>query len=332
MVKIISFDTETTGLPSNIKNIDEITLKMWENKYADTWPYIVQLSYITYDTDTNENNTYDIYIDLPKNVVEKTLENEKTHIMVLKAVNTGLHNKRTPIKEALLQFMEHFAECDVCVGQSVLYDRKMLLAELMRLYKKSHNGKVHEYLNMLYDEKSKFYCTLKNSKNIIKIYYPEKYNLHFKKNRTSYKIPSLKELYFVLFGYAPIDTSLHNALIDSVVCLRVFYRLWFLGARNNTYKKINHFCGTGEPDIYKKDKGEAISAMIESITPEGIDPKGGYTNGLTICEPISLSVISYGIDNNISIEAAKRFFNKKKSRKHKKNIYNKNKKTRKHHI
>ena len=47
-MRIIIFDTETTGLPKS-KFISPDTL----NK----WPHIVQFSYIIYDTDLNDINT-----------------------------------------------------------------------------------------------------------------------------------------------------------------------------------------------------------------------------------------------------------------------------------
>ena len=40
-MRILLFDTETTGLPPSKRNLD-----------PTTWPYIVQLSYLILDTDT----------------------------------------------------------------------------------------------------------------------------------------------------------------------------------------------------------------------------------------------------------------------------------------
>jgi DNA polymerase III epsilon subunit-like protein len=44
-MKVLIFDTETTGLPKS-KIISQDTL--------DKWPHIVQFSFIIFDTDTNE--------------------------------------------------------------------------------------------------------------------------------------------------------------------------------------------------------------------------------------------------------------------------------------
>ena len=61
IMSILVFDTETTGLPQFRVSPN--------NNNISTWPYIVQLSYILYDTDKNKIiNTYDSIIKLPKEV------------------------------------------------------------------------------------------------------------------------------------------------------------------------------------------------------------------------------------------------------------------------
>ena len=42
-MKLLVFDTETTGLPEKGAKINE----------TNKWPYIIQLSYILYDTENN---------------------------------------------------------------------------------------------------------------------------------------------------------------------------------------------------------------------------------------------------------------------------------------
>ena len=39
------------------------------------------------------------------------------------------------------------------------------------------------------------------------------------------KYPKLSELYENLFNKVPVD--LHNSLIDTIVCLRCFMKMWF---------------------------------------------------------------------------------------------------------
>ena len=59
-MKIAVFDTETTGLPKT-KTINEPSLHLW--------PYIVQFSYIIYDTELKKiTKTVDLVIKIPENI------------------------------------------------------------------------------------------------------------------------------------------------------------------------------------------------------------------------------------------------------------------------
>jgi hypothetical protein len=82
-----------------------------------------------------------------------------------------------------------------------------------------------------------------------------------------------------MFGYTPDESALHDALVDVVVCLRVFYRLWMSGIKISHCKTpITEICGRGPPDIYNLDteSGGEITKYINAITPEGIDPEGNF--------------------------------------------------------
>jgi len=166
MVKILVFDTETTGLPPfqvNEENFSPIkTGNKWETwteyntrlteiindsklekemidkepellqNYKDSWPYIVQLSYIFFDTENNETIVKDIYINLP----EKFTTSEylaQAHPITRMAIEAGLQNDaRLNMNEALIEFMEHFEKADVVTGHNVSFDKNMLLAECAR--------------------------------------------------------------------------------------------------------------------------------------------------------------------------------------------------------
>jgi hypothetical protein len=82
-----------------------------------------------------------------------------------------------------------------------------------------------------------------------------------------------------MFGYTPDESALHDALVDVVVCLRVFYRLWMSGIKISSCKTpVTEVCGRGLPDIYNLDaeSGGEITKYIHAITPEGIDPEGNF--------------------------------------------------------
>ena len=59
MTKVLVFDVETTGLPKKWKpSIDEL----------DMWPFIVQISWIVYDTDATDLITIKDYIIKLENI------------------------------------------------------------------------------------------------------------------------------------------------------------------------------------------------------------------------------------------------------------------------
>jgi len=325
MVKILVFDTETTGLPpfqidekdyppekinengdwesyddynDSItqlrakKRAEEKALEkdssLWQ-KYRETWPYIVQLSYIMFDTDTNETIVVDDYIEIPPKFIDPEYL-ATAHPITKAAIESGLKATRINISDSIDKFMTYFNTANVVTGHNVKFDINMLLAECTR----NNNDAV---FNKLIEPESaaKIYCTACKSTNIVKIFY--QYANRYKNPPTVFKTPKLNQAYFRMFGYAPNEAALHNALIDVVACLRVFYRLWFQGIQF-TEPDISvpvpvpvpvPVCGQGEPDIYiklKDDPSNEIIKIINSFTPEGIDPVGVGSSSLIICPPI----------------------------------------------
>lgn len=310
MVKILTFDTETTGLPpfqvnesdyppklketftdynarineirskgNDDKNALEENPSLWEN-YRETWPYIVQLSYILFDSDTNETVVKDVYIEMPPQFTTAEYLST-THHITRTAIEAGLNAVRVNITDALAEFMGFFREANVVTGHNVAFDMNMLIAECTRT-------NLNEFFDELIHSKAmnKVYCTACKATNLMKICYP--YNC--KKIPPIFKTPRLNEAYYRMFGYAPNESALHNALIDVVACLRVFYRLWFQGIQFEDQNTIVPLCGVGNPDIYlqlmSNDPDNEIIRIINSFTPSGIDAVG-IGSELNICEPIS---------------------------------------------
>ena len=312
MVKILVFDTETTGLPpfqlfeenfpplkneqgeweswdkynSRISNLradaDKEKTNLEQNpglwgQYKETWPYIVQLSYIMYDTDSNETIVKDIYIDLPSKFLEPDFLN-KAHNITQIAIQEGLKVDRINIKDAINEFFTYFKNADVVTGHNVIFDINMLLAETTR------TQQLDIFTEIL--ESNKIYCTACKATNLVNICY--EYNC--KKEKPIFKMPKLNQAYFRMFGYAPNESALHNALIDVVACLRVFYRMWFQGIQLAPNNSVVPVCGIGEPDIYiellKIQPDNPIIKIINDFTPPGINPEGVGSQGLSICPSI----------------------------------------------
>ena len=63
-MKVLVFDTETTGLPEK-RNTSILE--------TEKWPYIVQISWVTYDTETEsyemEDHIIDCGVDIPQESV-----------------------------------------------------------------------------------------------------------------------------------------------------------------------------------------------------------------------------------------------------------------------
>ncbi len=284
MVKILVFDTETTnvgpigsapGLSYNEKKVIENALvgkdvelaKTYWDQWASLWPYITQLGYIVYDTENPQSaKIFDKYIDIPNNVqissgsseitrifksdndvIEKNITDNETgklitpdteNIFILDRIKSKTPDKVIEISNALREFTEDIKTCDYIVGHNIDFDIKMVLAELKRL---NMNSEFDEFLSS-----DNFVCTMMKMINVCKITALTKFGKKY------FKFPKLKEAYKTLFHYEPSGPALHNAIIDVVVCLRVF-------------------CKLGDPvDIDVCGTNDEITAFINSISPPEI--------------------------------------------------------------
>ena len=189
-MKVLIFDTETSVLPEG-KNPS-----IYETQ---KWPHIIQLSYIIYDSETNEIVTLeDDYISIGDNVVINQ-ESEKVHNISRELLSV----KGIPIEHALEKFNRFSEMSDVLVGHNVSFDKRMVMVEGIR---NKIRMNIHDT-----------YCTMKNSVELCKIQ-------RFWPNGDMYfKYPTLSELHDELFKKIPKNT--HNALIDILICMRCFVKI-----------------------------------------------------------------------------------------------------------
>ena len=216
MVKILAFDTETNTMLIREKNSKKLLSfadyknnnSLWST-YINICPSIIQLSYILYDTNNSSNaKIFNKYIDIPDNIII-TKETIKIHHITRETI---LLNK-IKIDDALNEFMNDFSKADVVVGHNVQFDRTMIIAELIRISKEQKEDNFKQIKQMMNNKK--FACTMKITTPILKQV------LHVN-NKTVFKSPKLIEAYKYYFGYEPNKKFLHNALIDTIVCLRVY--------------------------------------------------------------------------------------------------------------
>ena len=220
-MKIFIFDTETTGLPPSFK----ATYKL-----INIFPYIVQLSYMLFDTDSNTVSVKDSIIKMPVNVVipEKSAE-------IHKITNEISARQGKDVEDCLIDFAEAFMNADVVVAHNLTFDLNMIRVEFMRAIinskrvdKLSDYSKILNYLEKEYSKElthsdtiddnamQRRFCTMKKTINLCNIKATNKLGEYI-------KFPTLAELHTKLFHCVP--KNLHNSLNDVLVCLRCYYML-----------------------------------------------------------------------------------------------------------
>ena len=182
-MKVIVFDTETTGFPS-------------PNLGLDKQPYMCEFACITLDFDVDskiltEVGRKDVLIKIP---VEMPLDSAGIH----KITDEMLMNEKL-FSELADGILEEFRKADVAVAHNLNFDRKIFEIELERL------GRDKDFLpGQLFD-------TMLASKEMCNL--PGKFG--------KVKSPRLGELYYYLFEET--FENAHNAIADveaTVRCLQ----------------------------------------------------------------------------------------------------------------
>jgi len=208
-MKVLVFDTETTGLPQT---------KILSSDTLDKWPHIVQLSYIVYDVSLNEIiETKDYIIRVPENII---ISEEVSNIHGI--TNEISSKSGVLINNVLTELCSFMRGVDCIVGHNISFDINMIKVELLRII---HNNKctINQSLkDCKYDlhlifNYNNIYCTLQESITFCNI------TSINKKGETYLKYPKLVELHEKLFDSSP--NKLHNSLIDILVTLRCFMKL-----------------------------------------------------------------------------------------------------------
>ena len=195
-MKILIFDVETTGLLPKIINIENIS----------EYPYIIQLSYILFDTEGNKIEDYfDNYIILKRQI---KIPKEVTRL-------TGIDKEKSlrgvTMITGLERLYEAMREADSVVAHNIEFDSRMLFIELMRHkeYGNMIDGRIFDMIRII---EKKNYCTMKNGIEICKIIAKSR------EGKEYYKWTKLIELHKKLFGEGV--ENLHDSLVDTIVCLR----------------------------------------------------------------------------------------------------------------
>jgi len=197
-MKVLAFDTETTGLPVS-----------YNAPLSDSskWPYIVQLSFIVFDTLKKEILDYsDRIIKLDPDIII-TPESIAIHqITPEQSQRDGIS-----IQKALQEFDDAIKDVDLIIGHNIQFDKNMLTVEFHR----------NRLRNCLYRDGRPIneFCTMKRNIELCKLPFVN----HNNTIMSHYKWPTLSELHYCLFNAKPKGT--HNAIVDVMICLRCYVYL-----------------------------------------------------------------------------------------------------------
>jgi DNA polymerase III epsilon subunit-like protein len=195
-MKLLIFDTETTGLPLD-RNSSILA--------TDRWPYIVQLSYLLYDNETHTViEKLDTLINIKDNIIIPP-DTTKIHGITNQMCRESGRN----IKEILTIFNNVLLKADILIAHNLQFDKNMLKVEYIR------NRLTHNFLKL--NKPIPEFCTMQHSIELCSIYRINKYGNSYK------KYPKLIELYQKLFNETP--DGLHNAMADVIVCLRCYCKM-----------------------------------------------------------------------------------------------------------
>ena len=208
-MKVIIFDTETTGLPKSRQSLVTNT---------EEWPHIVQFSYIVYDMLANKlEKVVDSIVKLPTEILIP-IESSAIH-NITKEISD---EHGVPIKEVINNFVKDLAECSMLIAHNLEFDMNMLIVELLRMNREAElieDESTVELNNSAYETIMKIgkYCTMKETEKKCNI------KAISKSGKEYTKFPTLSELHYFLFKSYP--KNIHNSLNDILICLRCFYIL-----------------------------------------------------------------------------------------------------------
>jgi DNA polymerase III epsilon subunit-like protein len=175
-MKIIVFDTETTGFPSSSLSLEE-------------QPYICQFAGIVYEYDFETGVINEIHREdqLIRPMIEIPHDSSMIH-----GITTEMVVNAPTFGEYASRLLEIFGRCDMAVAHNIAFDRDVIANELLR------SGFSKDFLP------EKTFDTMTSTKEMCRL--PGRLG--------GYKSPKLAELHMFLFNKG--FENAHNALADVV--------------------------------------------------------------------------------------------------------------------
>ena len=214
-MKVLVFDTETTGLP-----VDSNTSAY---KLPDNWPHIVSISWAILDS----NNDFPImksacYVIKPDGWIvppESTSIHGITHEQ---AVEFG-----KPLKDVMMEFLRE--DYDIVIVHNMYFDKNVIVNAMLWDLKLPFNG---------FEKEVK--CSMLASRTMCNIPFA---------NKNGIKFPKLRELYNHVLGHEPTD-NLHTSLYDTLYLCEVIKKSPEIRNRLGiTNQTINNESSTNKPEV-----------------------------------------------------------------------------------
>ena len=262
----VVFDTETTD---KIQYVEDES-----GKKKAIMPRVIQLGYIYYDTsDPSKTKIFDNLIDIDDSI-EISDGAAKIHHITKESIQAAKPTEKLPMEEALQQFINDIEKCDYVVAHNVEFDKNVLLHELEQLENEELKTRGLALFNT-FTEKNQWTCTMKDNIQVCKLQSDKQRNLdRYLKSKGEppknyYKFPKLSETYNHYFGYGPNEESLHAAIMDVVLCLRVFVR--YISGKDicGTHNDITDHIRTMTPPDYDFENNCPMKENSEAIISKG---------------------------------------------------------------
>jgi len=215
-MKVLVFDTETTGLPKDANTS--------AYKFPDNWPHIVSISWAIMDSNTDfaiMNSS--CYVIKPEGWIvppESTSIHGITHDQ---AVEFG-----SPLKDVMMKFLHE--DYDIVVAHNMYFDKNVIVNAMIWDLNLPFNG---------FEKVSK--CSMLASRTMC--------NIKFDSNKGGIKFPKLKELYNHVVGHEPKD-NLHTSLYDTLYLCEVIKKSPEIRNRLGiTDQSINNESSSNKPEV-----------------------------------------------------------------------------------
>lgn len=199
-MRVVYFDTETTGLPKTRESA---------TRGPDNWPHLVSIAWII-DDDGEKTETY--HVIKPK----WTIPADSTAIHGITQEHATQHG--SDVKTVMQEFIG--LNADVLVAHNMDFDFNVILNAILW-----DSG-------IPYPKIPKLVCTMEAGRNICRI--PVNYS------KSKFKVPKLVELYEFTFGKRPeaqLHNSLNDTrvLVEIVESTQMFRKLIGLPEKNPVY-------------------------------------------------------------------------------------------------